>query len=121
MARKKDTNSNRQKALEVLRPHIEKKRAEKIQILMDELGVSEGYAGTLYQYHREESKTGGDFKKVFSVQDRKEGKDVAPYLQSHFLPKVSKRDKVLAATEDEAVDKYVANQQTKITAAEGLK
>ncbi len=85
MARQKNPNGTRQRALRAMDDMTTLTRAE----MIDELRVrfpdaAEAYLETLWATHRRESKENGSLIEVFYVRDHKDGKVVKPYLKTEW-------------------------------------
>lgn len=117
MARTADKNSTRQRAFAYLDTQMDRKREVVVKDLQREFNILESYAATLYQAHRAKSKDSGKLTEVFVVRDRKDGKDVNPYVSSHFVPKVSPGD---ATTVAKAKKNYEDNLKVRIAEAKKL-
>lgn len=117
MARKKDPNSVRQRAFNMLDKLTEVKREKVIGILKETFNIGDSYAATLYAAHRTINKENGTMVKVYSIRDMKDGKAVKPYLkvENTFNPKPD-----ACLTVELAKAKYIAGLKDKTAKAKRL-
>jgi hypothetical protein len=119
MARPADPNSNRQRGFRLLNKYWRASRADKIDILMEQLGVSRRYAETIYASHRQEGKDQGKYVTTYRVLDQRDGKPCSPHLSSHVILKAAvKKSHYLSA--ESAKLAYLEEQQQKIDTVKSL-
>ncbi len=86
MARIADPTSKRQRAFSLIEKQPNIKRAPMLDIIMAELGVSKGYANTLFESHRTEQKMHGLVTEIFFIRDVRDGYIVEPFISRKFIP-----------------------------------
>jgi len=117
MARKKDPNSVRQRAFNMLDNMKNVKRENALAALKAAFGIGESYAATLHAAHRTINKEKGVMTQVYTVRDIKDGKPVKPYLkvENTFNPEPD-----AATTPEEAKVDYLQSLDKKISQASQL-
>ncbi len=113
MARQKNPNSVRQRALQYLGTQTTVKREVVIDRLMERFTIGQPYAATLYAQYRTNRKENGTMIKVHSVRDTKNGMPVEPYLK---IENVLQANPDTALSEVEAVYLYLDELNTKALA-----
>lgn len=117
MARKIDKQSKRQRVFAYLDTVTDRDRGEVVEQIMADFDMGRSYAMTLYQSHRAQSKEAGALTKVYKVRDRKDGKDVAPYMSTKFVATAADSD---ATDKKTAVTNYEADLTSRIAKAKKL-
>lgn len=116
MARKKDTNSVRQRGVRYVDEHHGiKTRQEILSGLMDEFNKTESYAKTIYALWRKQSKERGELVATYEVRDFKDGLTVDPYMFRKYT-----ESKDTAVTEVIAKKNYEQSLRDKIKLAKKL-
>lgn len=118
MARKKDSNSTRQRAFTRLDELMKIPRSAAVDKLIAEFSIARPYAMTLYQSHRTAEKQAGHYTKVFLIRDMRDGAGVDPYMSSRYVLVAKRND---SKTWKGAVSKYESDQNRKIKLAKRLK
>ena len=110
MARKINKNSTRQKAFKKLDKLVGTPRKQAVEKIMKDFDVSESYAKTLYQHHRNGLKDNGELKESYRVRDNDGELSIVKTYTGH----------VFAETPEEAVEAYVADLNVRIGSARQL-
>ena len=119
MARPADPTSKRQRGFRILNKYWRASRADKIDLLMNELEVTRRYAETIYASHRQEGKDQGKYVTTYRVLDQRDGKPCSPHLSSHVVLRAAVK-KTHHLTPDSAKLAYLEEQRQKINIVEAL-
>jgi hypothetical protein len=113
MARHADPSSKRQRGFKILDRAYRQPRAVLIKSLMERLGVSRGYAETIYASHRREGKDDGKYITTYMVVEQYNGEPCPPRLTTILLRReVITEENHLTA--EEAKVAYIEEQRNKI-------